>query len=103
MRAYGGAMDPGHVYSVTSARTPLSVDQAWRYRRYIISMSVRISCFIATILTAGWLRWTFFVGALVLPWVAVVIANAGRENAEGAADALQHSPWALEDGTDTPR
>ncbi len=98
-------MDPAPVYSVTSARTPLSVDQAWRYKRYLISMSVRITCFVACIVTDGWIRWSAFVGALILPWVAVVIANAGRENADGAADTLQHSPWALDAGgaEDTPR
>lgn len=89
-------MEEPQVYSVTSAAVPLSADQAWRYKRYLVSMSIRIVCFIATILATGWLRWTFFIGALVLPWVAVVIANAGRENAAGAADELQRSPWELE-------
>ena len=83
------------MYSVTSAQQPLSVDQAWRYKRYLISMSVRLVCFVACIIASGWLRWTFFTGALLLPWFAVVLANAGRENAAGAADALQHGPWEL--------
>ena len=83
------------MYSVTHARPALSADQADRYRKYIVSMSIRIACFIACIVASGWLRWTFFLGALVLPWIAVVIANAGKENAAGAADSLQHSPWTL--------
>lgn len=90
-------MDEPRVYSVTSAQQPLSVDQAWRYKRYLISMAVRLVCFVACILASGWLRWTFFTGALLLPWFAVVLANAGRENAAGAADAMQHSPWELEE------
>lgn len=89
-------MDEPRVYSVTSAQQPLSVDQAWRYKRYLLSMSIRVVCFVACIIASGWLRWTFFVGALLLPWFAVVLANAGRENAAGAADSLQHSPWELE-------
>lgn len=93
-------MDEPRVYSVTNAQQPLSVDQAWRTRRYLISMSVRVTCFIASILAGGWLRWVCFVGALVLPWIAVVIANAGRENAAGAADSLQHAPWELERGSE---
>jgi ATP/ADP translocase len=84
------------VYNVTNARVPLSADQSGRYRKYIISMSIRIACFVACILSSGWWRWGFFIGALILPWVAVVIANAGRENASGAADSMQHSPWELE-------
>lgn len=90
-------MEEPVIYNVTSARVPLSSDQASRNRRYLISMSIRIVCFVLCIVFTGWLRWAFFVGALILPWVAVVIANAGRENAEGAADALQHSPWMLEE------
>lgn len=90
-------MDEPVVYNVTSARVPLSSDQASRNRRYLISMSIRIICFVLCIVFTGWLRWAFFVGALILPWVAVVIANAGRENADGAADTLQHSPWMLEE------
>lgn len=89
-------MDEPPVYSVTSAQQPLSVDQAWRTRRYLISMSIRISCFVACIVTDGILRWVCFVGALVLPWIAVVIANAGRENAAGAAETLQNGPWEIE-------
>lgn len=90
-------MDEPQIFNVTSARAPLSSDQASRNRRYLVSMSIRIVCFILCIVFSGWLRWACFVGALILPWVAVVIANAGRENAEGAADALQHSPWMLEE------
>ena len=84
------------VFNVTSAQVPLSADQASRNRRYLISMAIRSICFVACIVASGWLRWAFFAGALVLPWIAVVIANAGRENAAGAADALQHVPRTLE-------
>lgn len=84
------------IFNVTSARTPLSADQASRNRRYLISMGIRVVCFVLCIVFSGWLRWAFFIGALVLPWFAVVLANAGRENAAGAADSVQHSPWTLE-------
>ena len=84
------------MHSITSVAVPLSVDQAQRYRRYLMSMAIRSVCFVGSVLTHGWQRWTFFVGALVLPWIAVVIANAGKENAAGAADSLQHSPWSIE-------
>lgn len=90
-------MDEPEVYRVTNAPIPLSADQASRNRRYLVSMAIRSTCFVACIIASGWLRWAFFIGALILPWVAVVIANAGRENAAGAADDLQHSPWMLEE------
>lgn len=88
-------MDEPEVFTVTSARTPLSADQASRNRRYLISMGIRVTCFVLCIVFTGWPRWAFFIGALILPWFAVVIANAGRENAAGAADPVQHSPWML--------
>ncbi len=45
-------------------------------RRYLVAMSLRGVCFVLAIVTSGWLRWTFVVGAVVLPYVAVVLANA---------------------------
>jgi hypothetical protein len=39
-----------------------------------------MACFGAALVTDGIWRWVFLVGSLVLPWVAVVLANAGREN-----------------------
>jgi hypothetical protein len=43
-------------------------------------MTLRTICFVGAVVAQGWLRWTFVVGALVLPYVAVLIANAGRES-----------------------
>lgn len=80
------------VYSVTSARTSLTDDQSARNKRYMLSMSIRVVCFVLCIVTDGWLRWTFFVGALVLPWVAVVIANAGREQRVKASSTILTGP-----------
>lgn len=67
------------IYSVTNARPSLTDDQSGRNRRYLLSMSIRIVCFVGCIVTDGWIRWALFIGALVLPWIAVLIANAGRE------------------------
>lgn len=47
--------------------------------RYTIMMSIRVVCFFAAVFTEGWLRWTFAVGAVVLPYIAVVLANAGSK------------------------
>lgn len=84
------------VYSVTSARTSLTDDQLARNRRYMLSMSIRVVCFVLCIVTEGWLRWTFFVGALVLPWIAVVIANAGREQRAKASSTILSGPNQLD-------
>jgi len=68
------------VYSITSAVTGLSYDQAGRKKRYLISMSLRTICFVGALLTQGIIRWILIFGAVFLPYIAVVIANAGREN-----------------------
>jgi hypothetical protein len=48
-----------------------------RMKRYLISMSIRTVCFILAVVLQGWLRWTMAGAALVLPYIAVVMANAG--------------------------
>jgi hypothetical protein len=67
------------VYRITGVAAGLHADVAHRQTRYLISMGIRTTCFLLAIVTTGWLRWMFFVGALVLPYVSVVYANAGRE------------------------
>jgi hypothetical protein len=47
-------------------------------------MAVRTICFVGAVLTDGWLRWVLVVGAFVLPYVAVVMANVATPRIEGA-------------------
>lgn len=70
------------VFRITHARTPLSQEIVGRRRRYLFSMGIRTACFLGAIVAHGWLRWVLLVGAVILPYVAVVVANAGRENDE---------------------
>ena len=42
-------------------------------------MAVRTACVVLAVLTDGPWRWVFVAGAIGLPYVAVVLANAGRE------------------------
>ena len=67
------------VYSVSGVRSSLTDDVKLRTRKYAISMGVRTVCFLGAIVTEGPLRWILFVGAILLPYVAVVVANGGRE------------------------
>ena len=50
-----------------------------RATRYLLSMGIRTVCVILVIVVPGPLRWVFAVGAIVLPYIAVVRANAGGE------------------------
>lgn len=65
--------------SLTSARRPHSEDQRDRVIRYAISMAIRTVCVVLAVVVEGPLRWVFIAGAVLLPYVAVVAANAGRE------------------------
>ncbi|HYK70012.1 MAG TPA: DUF3099 domain-containing protein [Streptosporangiaceae bacterium] len=73
--------DQAHL--VTEARPGLSDDIRYRERRYLIMMGIRTVCFIAAVLMfvnhLGWLTAIPAVGALVIPYFAVVFANGGRE------------------------
>lgn len=52
-------------------------------RRYLTMMGIRIACFAFVFVTSGWLRWAAIVGAVALPYFAVVIANAVRPRQVG--------------------
>ena len=67
------------VFSVTSAPESPAAERDERARRYIIAMSIRIACFCGVWLVHGWLRLVMVILMVILPYVAVVIANAGRE------------------------
>jgi hypothetical protein len=63
---------------ITSASRPHSQDVRSRTRRYLISMGIRTLCFLLAVVFVGhWYTWVFLAGAVFLPYVAVVLANAG--------------------------
>jgi hypothetical protein len=67
------------VQSVTTVGVSLSKDQSARQRRYFISMMIRTVCFVAAVLLPNPWRWVALFGAVTLPYIAVIAANAGRE------------------------
>jgi hypothetical protein len=77
------ARDPIHhdaPIRITTAATSRADDIATRQKRYVISMSIRSICFVGAVAAfiggVGWLWPILIAGALVLPYVAVVMANA---------------------------
>ncbi len=74
--------------SITGAQVSRVEDQRARTRRYLFSMAIRTVCFVGAILASGWLRWALVAGAVVLPYVAVVMANAGRKSAPKASPMI---------------
>jgi Protein of unknown function (DUF3099) len=74
--------DEPEVYRITSAAGSHSADMQRRAVRYLLSMGIRTLCVLLVILVPGPLRWVFAAGAIVLPYVAVVAANAAGERRE---------------------
>ncbi len=79
---------------ITTASSSAQEDIAARQRRYVFSMGIRTVCFVAAIITDGVLRWILVAAALVLPYVAVVMANAAASKSDGfaLADGLSDRP-----------
>jgi Protein of unknown function (DUF3099) len=76
--------DGPEVFRITGAAAGLTDDVRARQRRYVISMSVRTVCVVLAFVMWNVSRpfaWAALVAGVLLPYIAVVIANAGRENA----------------------
>lgn len=85
----------GEVFRITGARQGLADDVRGRQRRYVISMSVRT---VSVVLGAA--LWNVerhvaivaLVLGILLPYIAVVIANAGRENVPSLPSSYISTP-----------
>ena len=88
------AKEPDPIRITTATRSHRE-DIARRQKRYLISMGIRTVCFVAAIVSIGhWFVWVFLVGSFVLPYVAVVMANAGAEPDLGGPDPFDADPGA---------
>jgi hypothetical protein len=74
---------------ITTASAGAGADIDSRQKRYIVTMGIRTLCFLAVAVLAmthlgpAWLPWIFVIGAVVLPYVAVVMANASNTKSDG--------------------
>ncbi|WAP50372.1 DUF3099 domain-containing protein [Arthrobacter sp. ATA002] len=78
---------------ITDARTAHTDEMHARMVKYSVSMGIRIVCLGLLFVVHGWLFWVVVAGAVVLPYFAVVIANAGSDTrnmtaSESMIDAL---------------
>lgn len=80
-----------------------------RMTKYFVMMSVRVLCFVLMVVVTpyGWYTWLFAAGAIILPYLAVVVANVssrggatGRISPERALPATPATP--ASDSTTTP-
>ncbi len=61
--------------SLTSLPLAPGEERKLRMRKYTIIMTVRVACLIAAVFSQGWWIAVFAIGAIVLPYLAVVVAN----------------------------
>lgn len=83
---------------VTTAQPSRAEELAGRQRRYMVTMGVRTVAFVlAVFLFRGVARYVAIAAALVLPYVAVVFANAAPKRSISAAPYVEaEEPPALE-------
>jgi hypothetical protein len=81
-----------HAVRITTAAASRNEDIRGRQRRYLISMGIRTVCFVAAVIVGhGVVMWILIAAALLLPYVAVVMANAA--SSKGDDFALQGSAF----------
>lgn len=81
-----------HAPAVTSLPQAPQDEATARVRRYWIMMGIRMGCFALTVLVTpyGWYTWVFAFAAAVLPYIAVVFANAvSPTHTSGAESPMQ--------------
>jgi hypothetical protein len=69
--------------SITSVPESPEDERRRRMIRYATAMGIRVACVIACFFVHGWWLLVPVVGAVALPYVAVVLANVGRRTGEG--------------------
>lgn len=90
---------------ITTAPRSRAQDIAKRQKRYLISMGIRTLCFVLAVVSIGhWFLWVFIAASFVLPYIAVVMANAGSTADPGGPDLVPPDPRrpALEQPVRTP-
>ncbi|MCX5335432.1 MULTISPECIES: DUF3099 domain-containing protein [unclassified Streptomyces] len=83
--------DEPRAASITRARPGLTQDLRGRQRRYVTAMLVRTACVVVMALT--WNRWPAvavcaLAGGVLIPYVAVVVAQAGWRQQRGVRPEL---------------
>ena len=66
--------------SITSLPTSPDAERHQGMLRYGIAMGIRVACIIACFFVQGWWLLVPIIGAVVLPYVAVVLANVGSND-----------------------
>ncbi|MDO9063496.1 MAG: DUF3099 domain-containing protein [Microbacterium sp.] len=63
-------------HSITTLPESASTDRHRRMVRYIVAQAIRLACFIGALFASGWWQFILVIAAVLLPYIAVVLANA---------------------------
>ncbi|MDO7881942.1 DUF3099 domain-containing protein [Antiquaquibacter soli] len=77
--------------SITTLGESPEEERNRRMLRYAIAMGIRTVCVILCFFVQGWWLVLPILGAIVLPYVAVVIANASSRPTTGAVESVRFS------------
>lgn len=94
--------------SATSLPVAPKDDAGSRLTKYMVMMGIRLACIVAMVAVQpfSWYTWVFAAGAVVLPYIAVVIANVGsdvrRTTVESPERMLESPPKAAPAPAPTP-
>ncbi|MFC5665640.1 DUF3099 domain-containing protein [Kitasatospora misakiensis] len=91
----GKSTEAEQVYRITGARSSLTDDVRGRQRRYVASMLLRTVCVLLAVVlwdVQRWLAVAALAGGVLLPYFAVLLANAGRERAPGLPSTFDLPP-----------
>ncbi len=84
--------------SITSLPRSPHDDRRSRMIQYSIAMTIRVVCIVLCLFVRGWWLLLPAIGALILPYIAVVLANA-----RGSIPSVVLRPGAIERRIDNER
>jgi hypothetical protein len=68
----------GRPTAITALPVSPSEDQRRRFVMYTVTMGIRMLCIVACLFVPGWWQLLCLLGAVVLPYVAVVLGNVAK-------------------------
>lgn len=75
-------MKQQHQQSITTLPPSPDADRHGRMLKYGIMMGIRVICLVVVFLVPGWWKVAPGIGAVLLPYFAVVVANVGSGRTE---------------------
>jgi predicted tellurium resistance membrane protein TerC len=84
------------INAVTSIEEAPEVERRRRFVLYTVSMLIRFVCVVLVVFTTGIWQWIFGLGAVFLPYFAVVLENNSGAHSRSGSSAVRVEPLAIE-------